>query len=317
MKKDTGWKRFFSDGRRYADLINGLGCGGRQMIAEEDLQELDTQAGPFQSRDLVRKAAFGVNFAVIGIENQEAIDYAFPLRNMTYDVTEYGKQAARIRKKVRGHTEALSAGEYLYGFRKDSRLHPVITFLLYSGEREWDGPLSLHGMTDFAGLPHSLKEMVPDYRVNLIEIRKWKDTDVFHTDVTQVFDFIRCAEDKQALSRLVAEDPSFRAMEEDAYDVVTQYAHAEELIGKKDDYRREGKIDMCTAIREMVQDGIEQGRSMGIEQGISRGEALLAELMNRLFQAGRMDDVRAAIQDQAARKRLYQEYGMSEYLSEG
>ena len=82
---------------------------------------------------------------------------------------------------------------------------------------------------------------------------------------------------------------------------------------------------MCTAIREMVQDGIEQGRSMGfeqghsmgVEQGISRGEALLAELMNRLFQAGRMDDVRAAVQDEAARKRLYQEYGMSEYLSEG
>ena len=86
-----------------------------------------------------------------------------------------------------------------------------------------------------------------------------------------MFDFIRCAEDKEALAKLVEKDPYFREMEEDAYDVVTQYANAKELVGKKDYYRREGKMDMCTAIREMVQDGINQGISIGLEQGQSIG----------------------------------------------
>lgn len=44
-------------------------------------------------RDLVRKTPFGVNFAIVGIENQEEIDYALPLRVLCYDAGEYEKQA--------------------------------------------------------------------------------------------------------------------------------------------------------------------------------------------------------------------------------
>lgn len=299
--KDTGWKEYFSDNRRYADLINGLGCGGRQMVREDDLQELDSQGGffehrdrshgfgPFRNavpgkragkragrrrikvRDMVRRVAFGINFAVIGIENQEMTDYSIALRNMSYDVGEYEKQAAGIRRENRRHPNGLSAGEYLYGFRKNSRLHPVVTFILYSGAKDWDGPKSLHGMLDFTDIPSGMKDMVQDYRMNLIEIRKLEDTGVFRTDLRQVFDFIRYAEDKNALAKLVEHDPCFREMEEDAYDVVTCYAHVEELAERKESYRKDGKVDMCTAIREMVQDGIELGKTQGIELGKTQG----------------------------------------------
>ena len=54
-----------------------------------------------------------------------------------------------------------------------------MTFILYSGARLWDGPRSLHGILDFTDIPQRLREMVPDYRINLIEIRKWKDTSVW------------------------------------------------------------------------------------------------------------------------------------------
>lgn len=55
---------------RYADLINGIGFQGQQIIQKEDLQELDTQTGIWQmplekrkqkrsirNRDIVRKTA--------------------------------------------------------------------------------------------------------------------------------------------------------------------------------------------------------------------------------------------------------------------
>ena len=42
-------KNFFSDDERYADLINGLGCDGKQIVRKEDLQELDTQTGILKS----------------------------------------------------------------------------------------------------------------------------------------------------------------------------------------------------------------------------------------------------------------------------
>lgn len=41
MVKDTGWKGFLSDDARYADVINGVACGGEQVVKKEDLQEKD------------------------------------------------------------------------------------------------------------------------------------------------------------------------------------------------------------------------------------------------------------------------------------
>lgn len=85
-------------------------------------------------------------------------------------------------------------------------MHPVVTFILYSGLGEWDGPESLHEMIDFTDIPENIIGMVPDYRINLVEIRKLIDTSVFKTDVRQVFDFIRHSEDKKALKNLVEGD---------------------------------------------------------------------------------------------------------------
>jgi len=73
MTEDVLSKEYYSVEERYADLINGLGFQGRQVVKKEDLQELDTQTGiwqmPFKgrkkkrsirNRDLVRKTAFDV-----------------------------------------------------------------------------------------------------------------------------------------------------------------------------------------------------------------------------------------------------------------
>lgn len=195
----------------------------------------------------------------MGIENQEMIDYSFPLRNMSYDVGAYEKQAAKIRKEVRKNGHDLSKGEYLYGFRKDSKLYPVVTFILYSGVEPWDGPKTLHEMLDFTDIPLELREMIPNYQINVIEIRQIQDISVFKTDVRQVFEFIRCAEDKEALKRLVDTDMYYNNMEEDAFDVVACYTNATNLVTVKDCYRKDGKIDMCKAIMELIADGREEG----------------------------------------------------------
>ena len=47
---------------------------------------------------------------------------------------------------------------------------------------------------------------------------------MFQTDVRQVFDFIRYAEDWDALYVLVNGNPYFQNMDEDAYEVIAKYA---------------------------------------------------------------------------------------------
>lgn len=306
MGKDASWKKYFSDKRRYADIINGIGCEGMQLVKDTDLSDADGQTNEGKSKDLLCKSAFGINFALIGIENQEKIDYSFPLRNMSYDVAEYEKQAAKIRKEVRDNPVGLKAGEYMYGFRKMDNLKPVITFVLYSGVERWDGATSLKEMLDFTDIPDVLRDMTSDYKVNIIEIRQLEHTEVFQTDVRQVFDFIRYSENKNKLKQLVDADEYYQHMDEDAFEVVSLYLNSAELTRAENFRREDGRVNMCTAIREMIEDG----RQEGLAEGIREGESLFATLMKHLFADGRMEDARLATENEEARKRFYCEYGM-------
>ena len=272
MKKDVGWKSFFEDNHRYADVINGVGCNGKQFVKDTDLQEVET-AVKGKTRDLLRRTAFGVNFALIGVESQETIDYRFPLRNLHYEVNQYEKQAARIKKEVQDNSIGLTSGEYLYGFKKDSKLYPVITFMIYSGKEPWDGPMSLHDIIDFTDIPEELRSKVADFPVNMIDIRRLEDTSVFQTDVKYVFDFIRYSENKEKLYELVSMEPYYQAMDEDAFDIVSMYTNSKELVGIKEYEGKDGKKDVCQAIKDLMADSRQEGREEGIKEGIKEGIA--------------------------------------------
>jgi hypothetical protein len=59
----------------------------------------------------------------------------------------------------------------------------------------------------------------------------------------------------------------YRHMEEDAFETAVNYANAEELKIAKEKYGEGGKVNMCTAIQELMEDS----RNEGIEHGIERG----------------------------------------------
>lgn len=275
MEKDFISNSFFSDNERYADIINGIGCDGVPFVKGKDLQELDTRVsfGRWKRtgrrrklkkvlyRDMVRRTPFGINFAIIGIENQEEIDYALPLRVLCYDAGEYERQAVQIRRDVRRNRKGLSSGEYLYGFGKDSRLFPTVTFVLYYGEKEWDGPRDIHGLLDFTDIPKRLREKISNYQIHVIEVRKLSDTAIFKTDVKQVFDFIRFSRDKKKLKDLVSTDISYAYLDEDAYDMVASYAGEKEMFKIKEKHKKGGKVNMCQGLREWMEDERNAGKA--------------------------------------------------------
>lgn len=82
-----------------------------------------------------------------------------------------------------------------------------------------------------------------------------------------VLDFLRCAEDKEKLQKLVEENTYFKEMAEDAYDVVTNYANIQELAIVKEQYKEAGEVDMCKAIKEMIEEGRLEGRMEGRMEG--------------------------------------------------
>jgi len=103
------------------------------------------------------------------------------------------------------------------------------------------------------------------------EKRHIENTAVFKTDVKQVFDFIRCSKDKNKLLELVENDVYYSQVDDDAYDVITKYANAKELV-KKEEYKSEGgKNNMCKAIQDLMNDSREEGREEGRELGRELG----------------------------------------------
>lgn len=260
MEKDVVQIRCLSDNERYADLINGIVFRGRRVVRGDDLLEMDSQTGVWKAfpgkrmrkagkkyRDLIRKVAMGVNFTVIGVENQDKVHYLMPLRTMGYDVAEYERQASYIRKKIRKDGKSSDA-EFLSGFKKTSRLYPCVTLVIFYG-KDWDGSKDLHGLLDF----------------------------------------IRCSEDRNELRKLVQGDSTYQNMDEDAYDMAVAYTDASELIAVKEINRKDGKVNMCKALTELIEEGREEGRQEGIrgmildnlEQGILKEQ--IVEKLCRYF----------------------------------
>lgn len=92
---------------------------------------------------------------------QEHIHYAMPMRVMGYDYGSYKKQYDSNAKKYKT-AKGLSEDEYLSRMRKNDKFMPVITVVIYYGERSWDGPKSLHDMLD---IPKDIIKYVNDYKM--------------------------------------------------------------------------------------------------------------------------------------------------------
>ena len=62
-----------------------------------------------------------------------------------------------------------------------------------------------------------------------------------------------------------------------------------------------------TRLGQMIfEDGVQEGRELGLEQG----QELVNRLISRLLEEGRMDDIKRAVRDQEYQKQLFTELGI-------
>lgn len=91
------------------------------------------------------------------------------------------------------------------------------------------------------------------------------------------------------------------------YMLATKFLAKEELATIK-----EG-IGMTALGQMLMDDGIQKGIQQGIQQGIQTGETLFAALTRKLLHDGRLEDLESAATDENARRRFYQEYGLTDH----
>ena len=73
----------------------------------------------------------------------------------------------------------------------------------------------------------------------------------------------------------------FEVLEEDAYDVIAALTGAEELMQAKDGCLEGGKVNMCRALTELIQDGKLQGIQEGLQKGAREKSKTVAYNMFR------------------------------------
>lgn len=273
-KEDVVLKKYMSDKGRFADLVNGRIFDGKQIVKPENLTLLNGESDLYlidkngrkktimRYRDVIMKADFGMYFAVIAEENQMKIHYAMPVRNMLYDALSYTEQVAQIKKEHVEKGEILTDEEFLSGIKKEDKIIPVITLVLYYGEKEWDGHLDLYGMM---GLNHTelvqqeIRQVLPNYRINLVHAGNIEKLENYKSSLQLVFGMLKYKSDKNKLREYIQENRrELSAVDEETYDVIGILLHEEKRLEK---YRKKEKVglSMCQAIEEMIKDGRKEG----------------------------------------------------------
>lgn len=248
-------------------------------------------------RDVIKKYAKGTGFLIFAIENQQKIHYAMPVRKMLYDALGYVRQCKQIEAEHKSR-DYRNDDEFLSKFTKEDKLIPIFTIVLYYGEKEWDGPLSL---MDIMTVDESIRPFIQDYKMDLIQVCRPDEMYQFHTEVSQFFQLMSGLKDLDSLHHYWRKHPT------EYLDTDTLYAAAVASQSKdleKIAFRngKGGKVQMCTAIEELKEEGRLEGRSEGLDR--------VNQLILKLAEAGRTEEIVRAAMDRDFQEKLFKEFGL-------
>jgi hypothetical protein len=187
---------------------------------------------------------------------------------MGYDYGSYKKQYDSNAKKYQ-HEKGLDEDEYLSRMRKTDHFIPVITVVIYYGEKPWDGATSLHGMLD---IPEEMKPFVNDYKMLLVEARQ-NNLTLHNMNNRDLFNLLEIILNKSgSVHETQQEAIDYAAKHTVDKSVVMTVAGATNCKIDYNAFERKGDADMCTVFEETRKEGMIEGRAEGRAEG--RTEAI-------------------------------------------
>ncbi len=269
--------RYLDDAERFADLYNGIMFQGRQVITPEELTEAseqykekeehsgkkDKNPSTFvtRNRDLKKYMKNGALLRVLSVENQNLTDYSMPFRCMEYDTMEYRKQLQALRKKNARAKDYETAAERMCRVKRNDRLNPSYTICLYHGEEAWDGPRTLKDMMKFED-EDAFEKYFADYPMLLYCVNEKNDLSVFHTEIRELFEMMRCRGDKEKMKKTVEDNDNYKHLSEETLEAISVVVKEPSVFVNKEMYKSEEEegYDMCKALRDWAEEERSEGR---------------------------------------------------------
>ena len=271
-QKDITQKNFEAYNDVFSDIVNGTIFDGREVIKPEALVDAavksqykaDDNVIHEQERDVAKywtdKNCY-IRLALLGVENQLAIDMDMPLRVIGYDGSSYRDEMNQDKIVI---DEATGKKHKIRHER-----YPVITIVLYFGKTPWKKPLSLY---DVLKISDDLKPFVNDYKINLIDVPRLTGEQVekFTSDFQIIADYfvqLNESNDYVPKEKTIKHADSFLKL----MSVLTQDDKYVEM-GKKISNEMEG-FNMCKVLDRAEARGEARGQAIGEARGQAIGEA--------------------------------------------
>lgn len=315
LKPDTVLKDYWKDNERFADLFNSMVFGKTGYIKPEFLTDADTQeaytladnkhmATVTRTRDVIKSYSDEADLILMGVENQMNIHYAMPVRSMLYDGLRYMGQCKEKEKLHRKQKDYTGTDEFLSGYKIRDKIKPIFTLVIYYGEEPWNGPSTLH---DMMNISDSLKPFINDYRLKLVQAKDFQNISFANADNRILFDmlnmFYGCG-GKLDMNKVKEKYPKLEIWWE-TLAAIGAATGTGELVNEAMK-NRGGRIGMCKALENLM----EESKQQGIEKGLSEGERKMAKLTKVLLDEEKYDELKRAAADEEYRRALFEEYGI-------
>ena len=263
---DSTCKKLLRDEGCFADLCNYAFFQGRQVIKPEELvsreNDLSTLIGNVDDpteikryRDVVRKAGIHGDYVIIGIEHQSTFDKNMIFRILNYDATTYINQV-ESKKEV----------------------HPVGSFVFYTGDKKWNTPLELN---DYFDIPEELKAYINEWKFIFVDVKEI-DTSKIKDEQTRYF--------IEAIQEMY--EGNFEGLHRRIKMNRDNFIYAAIITGSLDlirDLPEGDEIDMCEGMERMAEGFRNEGRKEGEKREkktvLSLLKVKLGNVSNQLEQA--------------------------------
>ena len=150
----------------------------------------------------------------------------------------------------------------------------------------------------------------------------FSDRSSFRTELRLLFELYACRDSREKLQNYLDSHKECSRVDRETSHMLGMMMNIRELERIQDNKEAEEGVDMCQALKELIEEGklegmeagrlegMEAGRLEGMEAGRLEGEEQMARLTQTLLAQDKMDELKKALADTGYRRALFAEYGM-------
>ena len=318
--KDILMNHYFGNPVIFADFYNGFLFDGRQVLSAEDLAAFPVDEKELfgsdpkgalpviRYRDSICQTNVGTDLILLALENETKLDYTMIVRILLYDAMTYQQQVRQKQQYNKSHGGFRNKNEFYCKWKKEDKIRPVITYVLYYGEDSWDGARCLADFVQLDSYSAEIQRHFQDYRLHLIDAGNVSHLERFHSELRVFFTLLSVRGNPGKLRKLLEQKEIELNISRQGARLVSAlwYGEAENTISQLlekilEEIPEEGGMTNMSSVIDLLCEEIR-------EESLKEGENRFGELASRLLSEKKYDMLHKASTDKAYRDALFREY---------